>query len=337
MNEAKLQQVGENLIPAIAYGDSLGLPVETKSRQQIAEIYGGKIDRLHSISNPFFGEAVAGTWSDGTQLSLAVAEALIESGSFDMEAIAHHHVRALEQTPTREFQGKPVPRGWGKSSWESVMKIKNGEADHRNSGNPDGQGNGVLMKLAPLALWQAITKPSDVLAQVADVARMTHNNDLSVVTALVHRDMLNLLLNGEVDAGNLLEAAQEKARSYESKSMLPNAGDATSSLLQQLDRYPVVKPEIILEVAPGGGFFSPETLVMAYGAYRINSHYPGSVHEAVNLGGDTDSIGSIVAAMSIMDQPNVEHPEDLQWIVDLGRLRKTSRELVRVAMEGVAS
>lgn len=71
---SKIENIGEQLLPAIAYGDAAGLPVETMSRERIAETYGSIDHLLPATCNPFYiGEFTPGTWSDDTQLSMAVA------------------------------------------------------------------------------------------------------------------------------------------------------------------------------------------------------------------------------------------------------------------------
>lgn len=329
MIREKAHQVGENLLVAIGYGDSTGLPVETKSRSVIKDTY-GEIRKLHNISNPFFGEAEAGTWSDDTQLSLAVAEALIGAHGFTMESQVESHIKAMDDTPQLTFRGKGLPRGWGKSSWESVERLKLDRHSWAGSGNPKGEGNGVLMKLAPLALWQTLQKSPDDNEHIEKLALMTHANDLSVVTALVHRDILRGLFEGRYQPDDVVGAAVELAFEYEKE--YANAKNKTSVLLGRLGGLATLTAENILDIASGGGFQSSETLVMAYGAFSRQPEYPESVYEAVNYGGDADSVGSIVAAMSTMHASELTQPHDIDSLQDLAQLRRVGMALVSVAM-----
>lgn len=328
MNEifpGKLEAVGQNLLLAVGYGDSLGLPVETKRAPEIRDTY-GEIRSLLPIVNPYFGEAPAGTWSDDTELSLATAEALIKAGDFSMDSVAENHVLAMEQTPTRSVDGKPLARGWGKGTWESVQRLKEGTHTWRNSGNPDSEGNGVLMKLSPLALWQAVAKPQEANQQIESFATMTHANDLSVVTAMLHRDMLARLLEGSITPDYLVEASAETALVYE--KVYPGARHETSTKLGALAAAKKVDAAQITALAPRGGFWSPETLVMAYGAFVIESSFPECVYKAVSLGGDTDSVCSIVGAMSVMNEGKMTPPEDIEVLNDKEHLSSVGAELV---------
>jgi ADP-ribosyl-[dinitrogen reductase] hydrolase len=327
--QSKIESVGKNLLPAIGYGDSAGLPVEFKKRQAIIDGFGW-VNSLLPINNKFFGEAPAGTWSDDTQLSLAVAESLVEAKGFSMESLVEHHVKAMTETPQRTYKDTPLPRGWGKSTWESVLRLKDNPNSWKSSGNPTGEGNGVLMKLAPLALWQTLRPSNSDNEQIEQLATMTHANDLSVVTALVHRDILAGLFNGNLQPDDVAAQAASLADYYEIE--YKKAGHKTSTLLGRLALLKEPSPEDILEIATGGGFQSSETLVMAYGAFSKQRRFPAVIFEAVNLGGDSDSVGSIVGAMAVMHSGTIEKPHDLLMLDSLDRLRLVGQNLVKTAI-----
>ena len=85
------------------------------------------------------------------------------------------------------------------------------------------------------------------------------------------------------------------------------------------------------------GFYAPQTLAMAYGAFILNEgKFTESVYEAVNLGGDTDSTASIVAGMSAFaSQEIVRIPIDHQQLDQLQLLKKTSRQLAQRALGSI--
>ena len=71
----RIYQAARQILPAIAYGDAAGLPVEGKPAECIRERY-DRITELQAPSDhPFFPGSARGTVSDDTQLSLAVAGA----------------------------------------------------------------------------------------------------------------------------------------------------------------------------------------------------------------------------------------------------------------------
>ncbi len=318
MNQERLETMGGNLLPAVAYGDALGLPVEKKTAEQIVERY-GRITHLVDITeNPFLGEYPAGTTSDDTQLSREIAESLIACGEFDMDDIARRHVQASHETNL----------GWGGSTRKAIARLEKG-VSWRQSGEPDGAGNGVLMKMAPLVYWHYARPGDDVDSeeQIEQLTRMTHDSDVAVVSSLVHQDVLFGLADTAYTPESIPEVAHQVARTYEMD--FPGAGSVNSRLLGQLAALGSIAPSGIIEITPKGGFYAPETLVMAYGAFAMTPEFPESVIEAVNLGGDADSIASIVGAMSVMHNPDVVWPDDVQKIYQLERLNDVSMELVR--------
>jgi len=328
----RLKRQGETLIPAIAYGDAAGLPVETRSAEYIAEHYGRIRKLIPTAENPYFtGKHEPGFWSDDTQLSIAVAQGLIEADGFNMDAQIASHLAAYDETPNIiNSRGVETKRGWGGSTVGAMEKLKLG-IDSSESGMLDGAGNGVLMKMAPLAFWQYARGTSDDerYDQYDQLTTMTHDSDIARLATRIHGDVLNALLSGTYDKRELLTMLDESISLHEFETGLPGA---MRDLLAYL--HGDVDAQNILNHTDGKGFYAPQTLAMAYGAFVMHGgKFVPSVYEAVNLGGDTDSTGSIVAAMS-----NFATKEALRMKVDhqnldrLQMLKKVSGELAQKAL-----
>lgn len=192
----KLRGIGEQLLPAIAYGDAAGLPVETKSHAEIAEEYGFITELIPVQSNPYYvGDFPVGTWSDDTQLSIATAKALLRHGDVSMAAIADEHVIAYNETPfIKKANGNMIKRGWGGSTTASVERYIAGVPLGEN-GEIGGTGNGVIMKLAPLAYW-LIARGEDkeqAYVKLDSFTSFTHDSDVPRVATRVHYDVLKCL------------------------------------------------------------------------------------------------------------------------------------------------
>jgi ADP-ribosylglycohydrolase len=330
-----MRQIGERLLPAIAYGDAAGLPVETRSAQYIAEHY-GIIDRLlPTHENPFFvGEYDPGLWSDDTQLSIAVAQGLINAGGFDMQAMAETHIAAYDETTEmqRERNGKliTVKRGWGGSTTAAMEKLKEG-LSFELSGTKEGSGNGILMKMAPLVYWQVArtTSEEERYEQLDRLTVMTHDSDIARLCTRIHGDVLHYLLTQDYNKKDLLALLDESITKHEFATGLPGA---IRDLLGYL--HGDISKRNILMHTDGKGFYAPQTLAMAYGSFMMHEgEFTPSVYEAVNLGGDTDSTASIVAAMvDFKTHDTLYIPNDHQNIYRLGYLKQVSRGLARAAL-----
>jgi ADP-ribosylglycohydrolase len=342
-----LQKTGEHLIEAIAYGDAAGVPVETKSALYIASNY-GTIDHLIAAKeNPFYvGEWSVGTWSDDTQLSIAMAQSLTFANGFDLDVIAREHIDAYNETPKHtKRNGQITARGWGGSTTRSVQRMIEGTRPEV-AGEKDGSGNGILMKMAPLAYWHAVRGTSDEerYEQYDKLTTMTHDSDIARACTRVHGDVLQYLLTQDFDAAEFCDVAYSSA--YYHERALGAPADITGNLAYLGDNLRPTQSEILAQYADRAqgmtdrqfgfkyGFYAPETLAIAYGAFlQGNGEFHASVYAAVNLGGDADSTASIAAAMvNFKERGNQAFPRDGVLIHDVLRLHEVSRNLARAAL-----
>lgn len=326
-----MRATGEQLLPAVAYGDAAGLPVETRSAEYIAEKYGVIDHLIDPTESPFYGGAKVGAWSDDTQLSLAISQALIQAEGFDMDAIVQTHIDTYNGTANAVRKGVLVKNGWGKSTEHSVERLIGGTSP-MESGEIGGAGNGVLMKMSPLVFWQVAqgVPQSEQYRQYDELTRMTHNSRDAFLATRVHGDMLTYLLKHGYTREGFLDALREAVVLGEIVTdMQGQLGDLLDYLYE-----PVVDRQAILSHTDKKGFYALQTLAMAYGALIANDgEFEASVYEAVNLGGDTDSTASIIAAMSnFASNDKLILPADYEKLDQLDMVKDVSKELARVAL-----
>lgn len=332
MIKSAIDIIGRNLLPAIAYGDAAGLPVETRDAAYIRDWYGSVNALLRTTENPFYkGEYEAGTWSDDTQLSLAVARSVIKANGFDMQALADEHVAAYGTTPqvTKE-NGQVVVRGWGRSTTLAVQRYMRG-IPIEACGQKNGAGNGVVMKMAPLALLYIAleTDKAEAYRHLDACTQFTHDSLVAKVASRVHYDALNYLVRHPLDQAEFGHHVYSSAVYHE--GVLNEGTHDTSTALQYLAKASELSTKDILEHTDGKGFYVPQTLSMVYGAFLAHhGEFAPSVYEAVNLGGDTDSTASIVAAMSVFGGANgSSFPCDFPDVMQYSDLCETSNQLVK--------
>lgn len=341
----KTFEVGAGLLPVVAYGDSMGLPFEAQK-----PIKNGSLTELPSlIYNKFLDIPVElrgskGIWSDDTHLSLASAKSLIRSNGFDLADQALAHVEAYRHVQGANEDGDFIPpivtlernNGFGGSTVRSIGRLSIG-VDPLYSGEVNGGGNGVLMKLAPLVFWQRTTGVEAEIAQkqIVEFTKMTHNSDDAVVCSLVHADVLgDLLTAGQSETDDTLQDLYQRAITRaETYELALGAAPNTSSVLKRLHSMGGISRSKVLLAAEKGGFYAPETLLMAYGSFLIEPEFPASVHRAAELGGDSDSIASIVATMSLFYSGEITRPDDMDSVFAVERLQRVSRELAGFALQ----
>jgi ADP-ribosylglycohydrolase len=228
--------------------------------------------------------------------------------------------------------------GWGGSTTDSVKRLMQG-VEPTDSGEPKGAGNGVLMKMAPLVYWQAAgeTPPEQATQQVIALTRMTHKAPEAVVSSLVHANVLRRLMDTRLESDmkldkDFLDFTAWYADSVEHELGVPQITSNYLGKLATAAEDEDFEPVEILRLVPNHGFYAPETLVMAYGSFMRESRYPQSVYRGVELGGDADSVGSIVATMSVFTYGAVEKPHDYDQVFDMPRLERISRRLAKTAL-----
>jgi ADP-ribosylglycohydrolase len=140
-----------------------------------------------------------GTYTDDTQMAIALAESLLEHGGIDEEALG------------RAFADAHDPRrGYGSGTTEVLRLVRSGvhprDAARSALGGEGSLGNGAAMRIAPVAVRYA--HDSGALAEAARAsARVTHAHTLGVDAALAQAVAIAAALRGENPLGAAIEAA----------------------------------------------------------------------------------------------------------------------------------
>ncbi len=160
----------------IAIGDAYGAPFEFVNRSLLAEN-----DLRGYRSHPRHGHP-PGHYTDDTQMSLAIAEVLVERTPFTRENLADKFVAAFHRDP-RE--------GYARGFHAFLMQTRTGAALLANI-RPNSKKSGAAMRAAPLGV---LHDAADVTALATLQARLTHDTkegiDSAVAAALVSHYFLH--------------------------------------------------------------------------------------------------------------------------------------------------
>ncbi len=290
-------------ILGVAIGDALGMPMETMSQEDIVKSVGLMVPPtfLPPSMNPHIFSSLKhlkpGSWTDDTQLTLATAEALIGSGgAFNMDMIAKKHIEA--------YQGER--RGWGKSTANACKRLTEG-VSWKDSGEPKGSGNGVMMKIAPLGLRQSIIQqdPAIFLKECVTYAKMTHLGTQAIVAGVVHAAAIDYLAR-HAYLSNIpvfLSYLREVALIAEKDLSADETGDKIS---WQIDRVLYYWRDYILpgrtdsKIAlrfGGGTSYAYNSFGLSYALFVSNPSSFSVIWQTACAGGDTDSNASIVGSL----------------------------------------
>ena len=301
-----VQEKINGMFLGIAIGDALGAPTELMSKENIVNRYGRLKQYIDSPTRKGFDgqSAKAGGWTDDTQLTLAVADSLIESKKFDMHSMAKHHVFALDQSTC----------GWGGSTREAVKRLKTG-VSWKDSGKTEvknrGLGNGVAMKVAPLGVVKCL---SDKLSidEIVQFAIMTHQTRIAVESALVHAFAIQFCLKTNIEdfkVGSFINAILSFLDKNESAlNKVVNNTDLKDRIydrLKSLFFVDYLSEQDAIDMFNKGGCYVYDSLPLSYYYFLKNPNEFEAVVDAANGGGDTDTnasmVGSLVGALNGSD------------------------------------
>lgn len=281
------------MLAGVAIGDALGMPVETMSRKDIALLNGGTgvTGYMQPVQTRISDTKVLklGDTTDDWQLTRAVAVSLTLRKAFDISHQAEVHLKELDNSTF----------GWGKGTVRSLAEIKAGT---RKAGEEPlwsqpgkGCGNGVLMKVSPLAAVGVMTD-SDMTGRVLSLGKLTHPDVRARIAAVVIERYLERAL---LDIPNYRDSFLEHLQlvRFVEELLLVDSPlcHFLSNYLRQVDYSGGIDSLI---KTSGVGFTAWETAGFSIGVYsRHQEDFSTAVLEAVNAGGDTDTNASIVGAL----------------------------------------
>ena len=151
-------------------GDNLGGLVEFQSEGEIAHLYPNGVRDLHDGGR---WRILAGQATDDSELALALARTLLETGSYDREAVATAYGNWYESGP---FDiGCAIGRALSAAATADTGCKAEASSSQAKS---DSQANGSLMRISPIGIWARRLELADRIAR--EDSRLTHPNEVCV-------------------------------------------------------------------------------------------------------------------------------------------------------------
>jgi poly(ADP-ribose) glycohydrolase ARH3 len=281
-NASKVQLADRFLGSALGtfVGDAMGEPVEGWPHKAIHSRFGLLDAMLREEAR----------YTDDTQMMIGILETLAEKGGFDPAVCA---VR---------FQENFDPsRGYGRRIFGVMERVSQGIPWHEVG--TDSFGNGGAMRIAPIGCFY-YTDLQTVEEKAILSARITHNHPEGLAGAVAQATAVALalqhgLVNDPVESVDFINRISARVRSIDkgfaesldgitsiSRSFSSRAPDSVTELIEVIgDRYGLTLRAI-------------ESVPAAIGAFVLTKSFREAVVLAVNLGGDTDTIGAMAGAVA---------------------------------------
>ncbi len=249
-------------------GDSLGVPFEFKKR--------GTFTANDMVG---FGTHLqpAGTWSDDSSMTLCTAESLARLNRIDPNDIMNNFKMWLLNA---DFTPYGMVFDIGRRTQLSIELYADGVSINECGGSEIyDNGNGALMRVLPIAMLPDCVYDQTLMLQVS---HLTHSHRISDLACLIYVAIVKNLIsriekNDAVFGG--INRYKNEINEYFSRNGLLNIKD--------LKREDVKSSGYVVD-----------TLEAALWCFYHTDTYTDCVLEAVNLGGDTDTIAAITGGLA---------------------------------------
>lgn len=245
-------------------GDALGMPFEgapPRSAPEPLELLPARLGR--------------GTYTDDTEMMIALAEVLAETGECDEQRLAECFLE--QHNPARGYGAGTLAVF---SLWRRGVPV--GEAARRTFGE-GSYGNGAAMRIAPLGAHFA-DHEDRLLAEAARSARVTHTHALGVAGAVAQAAAVGAAVRGD----DPLETAIRVTTEPTFREALERAAAA---VLADVGSEAVAK-------ALGTGVEALESVPAALCAATRAESFEAACTYAVRMGGDADTIAAMAGAVA---------------------------------------
>ena len=130
----------KGVILGLAIGDAMGAPNEFMSLEQIKQVYG--LEGIRDLPQ-------IASYTDGTQMSLSIAEALVRAGHKDIEIL----MQEVKEEFIKWSHAPDTPsRAPGRTCLKGVANMEKG-MHWTKSGVPGSKGCGSAMRVAPVGYF----------------------------------------------------------------------------------------------------------------------------------------------------------------------------------------
>lgn len=261
----------------LAVGDALGFATEFLRAPQIRARYGpaGVTDFEPAGGHP------RGTFTDDTQMTLALADALLEAGGEDLDAV----MAAVGRRFVAWSRSPDNNRAPGNTCLAACRALAGG-AHWRASGVAESKGCGAPMRTAPVGL-RYHRDAARIHTVGAAAARITHGHPTAVASSVAMSLGVSLALDGTAPAA-VCAAMVEAAAALD-----PRCGAHLKLVPSLLDREPEAAFARL-----GEGWVAEEAVAAAlYCWLRAPDDFARCVLAGANASGDSDSIACLAGAL----------------------------------------
>ena len=269
-------------------GDALGVPYEFYEAKELP-VY-EKIEMTPpSGFRKTYPKIAAGTWSDDGAQALCLMDSLLKHGKFSLKAYSDALLAWYEEG---FWAVEGVVFDVGIQTADALNAYKGGiPAKDCGLMNPEGKGNGALMRVLPLALWHFVQGNTDLEKRSRELVRDAHSQ-----CQITHGHLCNQVCCALycLVAQALLEGKEVREAIQEGVCVLRSIYRKQPEYERELEWS--VRPDIPWE-GRGTGYVV-DCLRSAFMILEQASDYEDAIKRAVLLGNDTDTTACVTGGLA---------------------------------------
>ena len=280
-------------IMGVVIGDALGMPVQFMDRNEVKQSPVLGMEGYGTYNMP------PGTWSDDSSMTLAALDSIREKGKIDSDDIMKRFVDWYKN-------GAYTPHGiafdMGATCVKAIGRYGN-PYSYKECGCTDeySNGNGSLMRIMPVCLYvyenvkkEKITEDKG-LELIHEVSALTHAHLRSKMACGFYYFMVKAILDEEGNLTSKLQKGIDNAVTFYHRDFSNLVQMAYYGRLFHLDEFVNVTED---EIKSSG--YVVDSLEAAVWSLITTESFEEGLLRAVNLGGDTDTIGAIAGGLAAL-------------------------------------
>lgn len=283
-------------LAGVAIGDAMGMPTSSFSPEQIREKFGKVTNFMDAPNGHIIHDGLkAGQVTDDTQITLILADVIIKEGFVSKEGFAK---RLLEWS---KGLGALKDKMLGPSTKRTLEKIAEGAKIQGVTGT--GTTDGASMRISPVGILNAGFDLEKVVEDVVRACILTHNTSVAISAASSVACAISRVITGKCKVNDVIEAGIRGARLGAKFGILYPAApvdkriELAINLVNQAKNFEEIIDSLYNYV--GAGIESNEAIPTAFGVFFATDGEPmDAIRMATNIGGDADTIASMVGAMA---------------------------------------
>ena len=299
-------------------GDALGVPYEFYEANELP-VY-EKIEMTPPAGfQKTYPKIAAGTWSDDGAQALCLMDSLLKNGKFSLKAYSDALLAWYEEG---FWAVGGVVFDVGIQTADALNAYKRGiPATDCGLMNPEGKGNGALMRVLPLALWHFVQGDTDLEKRSRELVRDAHSQ-----CQITHGHLCNQVCCALycLVAQALLEGKEVREAIQEGVCVLRSIYRKQPEYERELEWS--VRPDIPWE-GRGTGYVV-DCLRSAFMILEQASDYEDAIKRAVLLGNDTDTTACVTGGLAGIRYGLRKIPE--RWLNALKEREKVEDLLAQV-------